>query len=281
MKNIVKVLFVAICAVALLAACSTQEAPAPQSDPQSQNSEDNIITVGASVTPHAEILAQAAPLLEQEGYELNIVEYTDYILPNTALDAGDLDANFFQHTPYLDDFNANNGTDISSALGLHFEPFGIYSDKLTDLSQIPQGAVIAVPNDTSNEARALLLLEANGIITLKEGAGLGATPLDIVQNPYEVTIQEIEAAQLPRILPDVDLACINGNYALQGGLTAEDALTFEQSDSVAAQTYANILAVNTADLESDKTKALVAALTSEEIKTYINDTYAGAVVPVF
>ncbi len=274
MKKIIKSLSIFACLALVLSSCSL---------PQQSNTspENTIITVGASVTPHSEILNVAKPLLLEQGYELNIIEYTDYILPNTALSNGEIDANFFQHTPYLNDFNNNNGTDISSALSVHFEPFGIYSDKHDDLSSLPQNATIAVPNDTSNEARALLLLQANGIIELKEGVGIEATVLDIVENPYNVEIHEVEAAQLARILPDVDLACINGNYALQAGLTAQDALVFEDSASISAQTYANILAVNTKDLETEKTKALVNALTSDEVKNYINDNYSGAVVPVF
>ncbi len=278
MKKITKTLLTSVCLLTTFAACSSDEASEPSNAPTAENI---VITVGASVTPHSEILNQAKPLLLENGYELTIVEYTDYILPNTALDGGELDANFFQHTPYLDDFNEKNGTDISSALSVHFEPFGIYSEKHENLTDLPQGAIIAVPNDTSNEARALLLLEANGIITLKEDIGLSATILDIVENPYEVEIQEIEAAQLTRVLPDVDFACINGNYALQGDLTAEDALAFEDAASISAQTYANILAVNTSELESEKTKALVEALTSEEVKTFINESYEGAVIPVF
>ncbi len=269
MKTIIKTLLIATCFAVVLASCSFVE------------TNDTVIKVGASVTPHSEILNIAKPLLLEQGYDLQIIEYTDYIIPNTALDSGELDANFFQHTPYLNDFNINNDTDISSALSVHFEPFGIYSSKLENLSDLPQNAVIAVPNDTSNEARALLLLEANGIIKLKDNVGIDATVLDIVENPYNVTIEEIEAAQLARVLPDVDIACINGNYALQAGLTSEDALALETSTSLSAQTYANILAVNTNELESEKTKALIQALTSDEVRDYINTTYSGSVVPVF
>ncbi len=271
MKTIIKTLFITTLLALVLASCSFGGA----------NGENTVITVGASVTPHSEILNAAKPLLLEQGYDLEIIEYTDYVTPNIALDGGELDANFFQHTPYLDDFNINNNTDISSALSVHFEPFGIYTSKLDNLANLPQNAVIAVPNDTSNEARALLLLEANGIIKLKDSAGINATVLDIEENPYNVTIQEIEAAQLARVLPDVDLACINGNYALQAGLSAENALAFEDAASISAQTYANILAVNTSELDSEKTKALVTALTSDEIRNYINDNYEGAVVPVF
>ncbi len=274
MKNIIKTLLIATCFVLVLASCSFVQT-------NDVESEHIIIKVGASVTPHSEILNVAKPLLLEKGYDLQIIEYTDYVMPNIALDSGELDANFFQHTPYLDDFNINNDTDISSALGVHFEPFGIYSSKLENLSDLPQNAIIAVPNDTSNEARALLLLEANGIIKLKDNAGIDATVLDIEENPYNVTIKEIEAAQLARVLPDVEIACINGNYALQAELTAQDALALETSTSISAQTYANILAVNNNELESEKTNALIQALTSDEVKDYINKTYSGSVVPVF
>ncbi len=274
MKKLLLTLVASTCIIGALASCV-------QSGETQNSSVTTVITVGASVTPHSEILEQAKTLLLEKGYELNIVEYTDYILPNTALDSGELDANFFQHSPYLNDFNENNNTDIASALSVHFEPFGIYSHDNESIADIEKGDVIAVPNDTSNEARALLLLEANGIIKLNEGVGLEATVLDVVENPYEVEIKEIEAAQLTRILPDVDFACINGNYALQGGLSAEDALAHEDSDSISAQTYANILAVNASEIESEKTKALVEALSSNEIKTYITENYSGAVVPVF
>ncbi len=274
MKNIIKTLLITTCLAVVLASCSF----VGESD---LNTENAVITVGASVTPHSEILNAAKPLLLEQGYNLEIIEYTDYVLPNVALDGGELDANFFQHTPYLNDFNINNSTDISSALSVHFEPFGIYSSKLDSLSNLPQNAIIAVPNDTSNEARALLLLEANGIIKLKDGAGINATVLDIEENPLNVTIKEIEAAQLARVLPDVDIACINGNYALQAGLRAESALAFEDAASVSAQTYANILAVNTSEIESEKTKALVTALTSDDIRNFISENYEGAVVPVF
>ncbi len=239
------------------------------------------ITIGASITPHAEILEEIRPLLEEQGYHLEVVEYTDYILPNTSLDAGELDANFFQHAPYLEEFNASNHTQISSAQAVHFEPLGIYSENLSSISELSNGAKIAVPNDTSNEARALLLLEAQGIIKLSPDAGLTATVLDIVENPLGVEIIEIEASQLPRILPDVDLACINGNYALQGGLTANDALAFEESSSIAAQTYANIIAVQTEQLDSDKTKAIVEAITDPSVANFITTNYEGAVVPVY
>lgn len=256
----------------------TQDADT-QSDAQAEN--DKVIKVGASVTPHAEILEQVKDTLAEQGYTLEIVEYNDYVLPNTALEAGDLDANFFQHQPYLDDFNAENGTHLVSVAKVHFEPFGIYAGKTDSLDALQDGATVAVPNDTTNEARALLLLEAQGLIKLKEDAGLTATVLDIEENPKNLEIQEIEAAQLVRSLPDVDIACINGNYAAEGGLDVADAIAVEASDSLAAETYGNVIAVKEGNEDSAKTKALVDAVLSDKVKQYIQETYGNAVVPVF
>lgn len=243
--------------------------------------EDNVIKIGASPTPHAEILEVIKDNLEEDGYTLEIVEYNDYVLPNTAVEDGEIDANFFQHTPYLNDFNAENGTHIVSVASVHFEPFGIYGGKTKSLEDLKDGATVAVPNDTTNEARALLLLEAQGLIKLKDGVGLDATVVDIEENKLNLEIKELEAAQIARSLQDVDIACINGNYALEAGLTADDAIAFEASDSLAASTYANIVAVKEGNENSDKTKALVDAILSDEVRDYINNTYNGAVVPVF
>lgn len=243
--------------------------------------DDTTITVGASITPHSEILAAAKPILADMGYTLNIVEYTDYILPNTATESGELDANYFQHKPYLDDFNAQNGTHLVVVEPIHYEPLGIYTSKLTALEELKDGASIAVPNDGTNEARALMLLEANGLITLKEDAGFTATKLDIVDNPKNLDIVEMEAAQLPRVLPEVDMAVINGNYAILGGLNVADALAIEDPDSQAAQTYANFIVVKEGNEASAKILALVEALKTEEVRNFINDTYGGAVVPMF
>lgn len=256
----------------------TQDADT-QSDAQAED--EKVIKVGASVTPHAEILEQVKDTLAEQGYTLEIVEYNDYVLPNTALEAGDLDANFFQHQPYLDDFNAENGTHLVSVAKVHFEPFGIYAGKTDSLDALQDGATVAVPNDTTNEARALLLLEAQGLIKLKEDAGLTATVLDIEENPKNLEIQEIEAAQLVRSLPDVDIACINGNYAAEGGLDVADAIAVEASDSLAAETYGNVIAVKEGNEDSAKTKALVDAVLSDKVKQYIQETYGNAVVPVF
>ncbi len=275
-------------AVGILAGCGSTGKEAKNDNTQAgtektaqSGSDDKVIRVGASVSPHAEILEQVKPILEKEGYTLDIVEYNDYVLPNTALNDGDLDANYFQHQPYLTNFNEENGTDLVSAGSIHFEPLGIYSEKLKNLDDIEDGAKVAVPNDATNEARALLLLEANGLIKLKEDAGVNATVLDIKENPHNLQIQEIAAEQLVRALPDVAIACINGNYAIQGGYQVAQAIAVEESTSLAAQTYANVVAVRAGEENSEKTQALVKALQSDEIRKYIEDTYAGAVVPVF
>ncbi|MEG2295385.1 MAG: MetQ/NlpA family ABC transporter substrate-binding protein [Oscillospiraceae bacterium] len=240
----------------------------------------NVLNVGASPSPHAEILQVIKPILAEKGIELIIKEFSDYVLPNRALDEGSLDANFFQHQPYLDDFNKNNNTKIIAAAPVHFEPLGIYAGKSSDLNNIQKGAKIAVPNDTSNEARALQLLEHNGILKLDPKAGLSATVKDIIENPYEVKIVEIEAAQVPRTLEDVDFAVINGNYALLAKVTDKILLT-ESSDSNGAIEFANILAIRQGDENRPEIQALVEALTSETVRTFIIEQYGVSVVPVF
>ena len=242
--------------------------------------EDKKITVAASATPHAEILEQAKPLLEEQGWELEVTVFDDYVQPNLVVDGGDFDANYFQHIPYLDSFNEEKGTELVNAGGIHYEPFGIYPGTKSSLDELEAGDVIAVPNDTTNEARALLLLQDNGVLTLKEGAGLTATVNDIESYAVEVEIQELEAAQVPRVVDEVAFIVLNGNYALQAGFSvAKDSIAYESSDSEAAKTYVNVIAVKAGNEESDGIKALVDVLTSEEIKTYINDTYDGAVIP--
>ncbi len=242
------------------------------------------LKVGASITPHAEILREAAKLLEKEGITLNVIEYTDYVQPNTAVEDGSLDANYFQHTPYLNTFNAENKTHLVSVGLVHYEPFGIYAGKVKALSDLPDGARIGVPNDGSNETRALLLLQQEGIITLKEGidASSNATILDIAENPKNVEIVEMEAAQIPKALSDLDFGVINGNYALQAGLNAgTDALALEDASGSGAQTYANVLCVKEGNEKNEAIQALFKALTSQEVKDFINTTYQGAVVPIF
>ncbi len=238
------------------------------------------LVVGASPSPHAEILEAVRDQLAEQGIELEIEEFTDYVMPNKALANGDLDANFFQHKPYLDNFNAENGTKLTSAGAIHFEPLGVYAGTTSDLSQVPDGAKVAVPNDPTNEARALQLLQAQGLLTLKEGAGLNATVLDIVENPHNLEISELEAAQLPRVLPSLDFAVINGNYAVDAGIT-DKVIVSEDKESEAAQTYGNIIAVREGDESRPEIQALVKALQSEECRAFIEETYGTTVVPVF
>lgn len=242
--------------------------------------DDKTITVAASATPHAEILEQAAPLLEEEGWKLDVTVFEDYVQPNLVVDSGDFDANYFQHIPYLDDFNEEHGTNLVNAGGIHYEPFGIYPGTKEDLSELEEGDVIAVPNDTTNEARALLLLQDNGVIKLKDGVGLEATARDIEENPNNVEIQELEAAQVSRVAGEVAFVVLNGNYALQAGYSvSKDAVAYEKSDSEAAQTYVNVIAVQEGNEDSDKIKALVDVLKSDEIKDFITENYDGAVIP--
>lgn len=242
---------------------------------------DKVITVGASPSPHAEILEAAKAALKAEGYELKVVEYTDYVQPNLALESKSLDANYFQHLPYLENFNKERGTKLVSVAAIHYEPFGIYAGKSKDLKSLPDGAKIAVPNDVTNEARALLLLADQGLITLKDNTDINATKQDIVENPHNIEIVEVEAAQVPRSLQDVDFGVVNGNFAIASGLNVADALATEAADSVAAKTYANIVVVREGDENSEKTQALVKALTTAEIKQFIENKYKGAVVPIF
>jgi YaeC family lipoprotein len=242
--------------------------------------EKGTITVAASPTPHAEILAEAAKILAQEGWTLEVTEFEDYVQPNLVVDSGEIDANYFQHVPYLDNFNEENGTSLVSVAGIHYEPFGIYPGTKSALSDLADGDVIAVPNDTTNEARALLLLQDNGIITLADGVGLLATVNDIVDNPYNITIQELEAAQVSRVKDEVAFVVLNGNYALEAGFSvAHDAVAYETSDSEAAKTYVNVLVVKEGNENNEGIQALVKVLKSDEIKQYIENTYDGAVVP--
>ena len=239
------------------------------------------LKVGASPAPHAEILGELKAVLEAEGVKLEIIEFSDYVTPNTALDSGEIDANFFQHVPYLDDFNAENGTDLVAVLPVHFEPLTVYAGQSDDLVNIADGATIAVPNDTTNEARALLLLEAEGLITLKAGAGITATPQDIEDNPHNLKFVEAEAAAVPRLLDDADFGVINGNIALAAGVDPALALASEKVESEAANMYANVIVVKAGNENNPAIRALVNALKSDTIRSFLNSRYAGAVVPVF
>ncbi len=285
-KNILKAVLASAFAfvmVAALAGCGATQGStdtASEGGSTAASGDDKTIVVGASPSPHAEILAAAEDVLAEDGWTLEIVEYSDYIQPNVALEGGELDANYFQHNQYLDNYNAENGTDLVNAANIHFEPMTLYAGKTASVDELPDGAQIAVPSDPSNEARALLVLEEQGIITLAEGAGLEATPNDIVDNPKNVQIVEAEAAALPRMLEDADMAVINGNYALSSGLDQSLVVATEQNPE-AESTYPNCIAVRSGDEESEKTKALVSALTSDTIKQFIEENYGDAVVACF
>ena len=237
------------------------------------------ITVAATAVPHAEILEQAKPILAEEGWDLQITVFNDYVQPNEVVESGDFDANYFQHIQYLNQFNEEKGTDLVNAGSIHYEPLGIYPGTKATLEEVSDGDVIAVPNDTTNEARALLLLEANGLITLREGAGFTATVTDIAENPYNLEIQELEAAQIPRVLGEVSYAVLNGNYALQAGLSViNDALASEEPDSPSTQEYLNVVAVKNGNEDEEKIVALVNVLKSAEIQDWIDENYQGAVI---
>lgn len=270
-KNLSRVFAVSLSAAVLAAAVPAGIAGAE---------EDKTITVAASPTPHAEILEAARPILEEKGWTLEVSEFDDYILPNEVVESGEIDANYFQHVPYLESFNEEKGTHLVDAGDIHYEPFGIYPGQKSSLDELEEGDVIAVPNDTTNEARALLLLQDNGIITLEEGAGLTATVNEIVDNPYGIEIQELEAAQVPRVVDEVAFAVMNGNYALNAGFSvAKDSIAYEASDSEAAKTYVNIIAVKEGNENNEGIQALVEVLKSDDIKDFINETYDGAVIP--
>ena len=292
MKKILALTLSAILCLGLLAGCGTDSGTAA-TDPAESSAEPSAdstgsgeletITVGASITPHAEILDAVRGELEALGYDLEIVEYTDYILPNVSLSDGSLDANYFQHGPYLETYNAENGTDLVNAASIHYEPMGIYPGSKTSLDELAEGDTIAIPNDGSHETRALPLLQDNGHITRADGidASSNATVLDIVDNPLNLNILEMAAENISNSLPDVAFGIINGNYALQAGLTGDDALASEDPDSDAAQTYANIVACRNGEESSEKIQALITALTSDTCREYIESTYSGAVVPIF
>ena len=295
MKKILALALALLMVLSLCACGAKEEAPAeapaeeaaeaPAEAPAEEAAELETIVVGASSTPHAEILEQVKDALAEAGYELEIVVYDDYVLPNQALSDGDLDANYFQHTPYLNSYNASNGTDLVSAALIHYEPFGMYGNGVSDLSELAEGATILIPADDSNETRALFLLQQEGLITLPEDASAeeGVNHLDIVDNGG-YNIVAVQADTVPSQLENSDegtIAVINGNYALQAGLNAADALAVEDASGDAAQTYANIIACRSGEESSAKISALVEALQTEAVKTYIADSYNGAVVAIF
>lgn len=283
MKRNFKLALLILLALALLSGCKGSSKNESETDISSHATDKvKTIRVGATPSPHAEILNVAKTVLQESGYELEIVEFTDYVQPNLALANGELDANFFQHQPYLENFNSNNGTDLVSVLPVHFEPLGIYPGRTKTLENLKDSAVIAVPNDTTNEARALQLLAFTGLIKLKEGVGLEATVSDIIENPKKLVIKEIEAAQIPRSLQDVDLAVINGNYAIEAGLEVEkDALVKEDPASDAANTFANIIVVRRGYENNEGIYELIKAIQSEEVSEFISNRFKGAVVSVF
>jgi D-methionine transport system substrate-binding protein len=291
-KKLLTTLLAATLAIGTLAGCGSSSSDSSgdagaAADTQSASTEQSAaveskgtITVAASATPHAEILEQAKPILAEQGWDLEVTVFDDYVQPNEVVESGDFDANYFQHIPYLESYNEEHGTHLVNVGGIHYEPFGIYPGTKTSLDDITDGDVIAVPNDTTNEARALLLLQDNGLITLKDGVGLEATVNDITENPKNIEIQELEAAQVSRVVGEVAFVVLNGNYALEAGFSvAKDAVAYEQNDSEAAQTYVNVIAVKQGNEDNEGVKALVDVLKSDEIKQYINDTYDGAVVP--
>lgn len=287
LKKITSVSLAGVVLAGALVGCGSSDAAADTSSEETTESAEAAessadlepITVAASATPHAEILEAAKPLLAEQGYDLQVTVFEDYVQPNEVVESGDFDANYFQHVPYLDSFNEEHGTHLVDAGDIHYEPFGIYPGTKSSLDDVEDGDVIAIPNDTTNEARALLLLQDNGLLTLKDGVGLEATVNDITDNPYNLEFQELEAAQVARVVGEVAYVVLNGNYALEAGYSvAKDSIAYEASDSVAAETYVNIIAVYEGHENDEKIQALVSVLKSDEIKKFIEDTYDGAVV---
>lgn len=275
MKKITYLLLALVLAIGTLTACGS-------SDKESGTKEaaGKTIKVAASATPHAIILEEAKTLLKKQGWDLEIKVFDDYVQPNNVVESGEFDANYFQHIPYLENFNKEKGTHLVNAGGIHYEPFGIYPGTEKKLDELKEGDTIAVPNDTTNEARALLLLQDNGIIKLKDGAGLEATVKDIVENPKNIKIQELEAAQVSRVKDEVAFVVLNGNYALEAGYSVEkDSIAYEKSDSEAAKTYVNVIAVKEGNENNEGIKALISVLKSDEIKKFINEKFNEAVVP--
>ena len=273
-KKILALALAGVLVVGALTGCGSSK-----SESSEKKTDDKKITVAASATPHAEILEEAKTLLKDKGYELEVKVFDDYVQPNNVVESWEFDANYFQHVPYLEQFNEEKGTHLVVAGKIHYEPFGIYPGTKKDLKDIAKGDKIAVPNDTTNEARALLLLQDNGIIKLKDGAGIKATVNDIEENPNNIEIVELEAAQVPRVVNEVAYVVLNGNYALEANYTVKkDALAYEKSDSEAAKTYVNVIAVKEGNENSEKIKALVDVLKSDSIKKFINEKYDGAVI---
>ena len=281
MKKLVSLLLTGVLAAGLLAGCGGANTPAETPAAETGSLEGATLKVGATPAPHAEILEVVKELLAEEGITLEIAQYNDYVQPNNAVEDGSLDANYFQHITYMNQFNADNGTHLVSAAEVHYEPMGLYAGKVASLEELPDGALIGLPNDATNEGRALLVLQQEGLITLAEDAGITATINDIVDNPKNLEFSEMEAAQLPHRLADLDMAVINGNYAIDAGLNMADALAIESAEGEAAQAYVNVLAVKEGRETDPAIQALAAALCSDEVKAFIEENYNGAVVAVF
>lgn len=278
-KKLLSLALATILTAGLVTGCGSSASSSNQSSSQ-DNTQKKTITVAASQTPHSEILAEAAKILEKQGYELKVTVFDDYVQPNNVVESGEFDANYMEHVPYMEQFNKENGTHIVNAGGIHYEPFGIYPGTKKKLDDLAEGDTIAIPNDTTNEARALLLLQDNGLLTLKDGAGLTATINDIKENPKKLKFQELEAAQVAKVKDEVAFVVLNGNYALEAGYSvSKDSIAYEKADSEAAKTYVNIIGVKEGNENSDGIKALIKVLKSDDIKKFINDKYDGAVIP--
>jgi len=275
MKKNILLITIGLLVLSLALVGCNAKAPANNDEAKTEKA---VLKVGATPVPHSEILNLIKPKLEEQGIKLEIIEFTDYVRPNLALDAEEIDANFFQHAPYMESFAREHNIELVSAAKVHVEPLGLYSKKIKSTDELKDGALISIPNDPTNEGRALILLESKGYIKLREGAGLEATDEDIEANPKNLVFKPIDAAQLPRTLEDVDAAVINTNYALEAGLNpSKDALIIEGSESP----YANILTIRPEDKDNENIKKLIEALQSDEVKKFIEEQYKGAVVPAF
>ncbi len=293
-RKVLKITFAAVLTAGLLAGCGRGNGAAPSAVGDGNanagasteggaldipDGKGEVIKIAASPIPHAEILEEAAKILENYGYKLEITEFDDYVQPNLVVESGEFDANYMEHVPYLNSFNEEQGTHLVDAGDIHYEPFGIYPGTKKTLDEVADGDTIAIPNDTTNEARALLLLQDNGLLKLKDGAGLTATVNDITENPHNIEFVELEAAQVARVVNEVSYVVLNGNYALEAGYSVgHDSIAYEATDSVAAKTYVNIIAVYEGHENDEKIKALVKVLRSDDIKKFIEDKYDGAVV---
>ena len=281
-RNFIGTGLAALAATTLAACGNSGSSSSSSSSAASDSAQSQTLTVAASPSPHAEILNNfAAPKLKEQGIDLQTKEYTDYIIPNQVTSSGEVDANYFQHINYLNNYNEENGTDLVGVAAIHYEPFGIYAGKSSDLADIADGAQIAVPNDPTNEGRALLLLQQENLITLKDPDNLEATPVDIAENPHNLQFVEVEAAAVPRQLQDVDFAVINGNYAIEAGFHVKDAVAVESKDGKAVEQYANYIVTTPEKKDDNRIDALVSVLTSDDFKQYLSDTYGQDVLPAF